>query len=107
MNLFYTTFANPLAAGLLNSSGSPVNTAFGTPLYTNLTTTTSSTTTRGGFGAGGGGTATASMAGLVHCSGRSPITTSTITRSGVTTASGITVTPISMQAYSGLTATTT
>ena len=57
--------------------------------------------------AGGGSTATADMAGLVRCSGRSPITTSMIMRSGeMASASGTTATPTFMPEYSRLTAMT-
>ena len=57
--------------------------------------------------AGGGSTATADMDGSVRCSGRSPITTSMITRSGETaSASGTTATPTFTPEYLRLTAMT-
>ena len=63
--------------------------------------------TAGAAETGGGNTVTAAMAGSVRCSGRSPITTSTTTRSGATaSASGTTATPTSTPEYSRPMATT-
>ena len=86
-NLFYGFYANPLTAGLMNSTGTgTVNAPFGTALYSTLMTqlgTTGTTGTRGGAGGfGAGGTANVSsgmsLPGPQSTSRRMPTYSSTV-----------------------------
>jgi hypothetical protein len=84
-NLYYGYYANPMTAGMMNSSGTgTLNAPFGTALYSSLMTATTGTTGArggaGGFGAGGTATVTSGMSlpGPQSTSRRVPTYSSTV-----------------------------